>query len=226
MGVHHRDHVRPNPVRQGLYRGNRGSREYLDASSLEVGGNRRAQYEQPRRGVRNYDSPWQQESRPFRALPSQPPSMQEPYGYSSSNSPFQRRGLRQYPGEDDEEISNTSSHWHESTPVPHPHRPILPRDDSGRYDSNPKEHNPFSRVPPRIPIMNEPLPPALSSRASVSRDSPAIKAVDRDGRHREVRSLLDTGNKLGHLVSNSTIDDLKLWSEVNPNIIRAGTTLT
>ncbi|CAH0014473.1 unnamed protein product [Clonostachys rhizophaga] len=42
----------------------------------------------------------------------------------------------------------------------------------------------------------------------------------------ELRSLLDTGNKLGHLVSKSAIDEMGLWPEVNRNNIRTGTTLT
>ncbi|CAH0058355.1 unnamed protein product [Clonostachys solani] len=41
----------------------------------------------------------------------------------------------------------------------------------------------------------------------------------------EVSSLHDTGNQLGHLVSESAINDLNLWGEVNRNIIRTGTTL-
>lgn len=220
------DQMIPNPILHGPYRGNRESRDYLDAASLAVGGNQRPQDGQLRQVMNNYDSSWQHESRPFRAPPSQPSSTQELYRCSPSNSPFQRRRLMQYPEEDDQEISDTSSHWHESTSTTHPRRRILARNDLRRHDSDPGGLNPFSRLTPRIARMNEPPPPTSNLRAPVSRHSPAMRVVNRNGYHMELRSLLDTGNKLGHLVSKSAIDEMDLWREVDRSSILTGTTLT
>ncbi|VUC29069.1 unnamed protein product [Clonostachys rosea] len=137
----------------------------------------------------------------------------------------QSRTLRQYPEEDNEESDDASSQWRESTPTTHPRRPILRREYLSRHDSDPRARNPFSRETPQVSGVNGPTPQASNSRIPTSTDTQTIRVMDRDRNLIEVRSLIDNGNKLGHLVSNSTIDELGLWYKVNQNNTLTGTTL-